>query len=1143
MDNGATIETQATKGKNALFMALVTGLAQQAKRKKKMARMDEREPTQEVASPPVESQRDAPVAALTNDIPKIRSTAKKANTLSTPEDELEPMVGSEALQRTSFPFQRTLPPPAPASSPRNISTPSPGRYHKMLSINKLGKEEPQHQIHAKAFREKAYIGPARKTVTEASPEKQPAVTKEVNQGVKEMATPIRIKCDDTFFAELKHRAALQNVTQSLLAENKETVASVAYLAGNDDVSALGSKSFESEKPRSIASQIPDVMIQRPPQQVEMKMPVVKPVELPVKYLDVLPDDEKKDIVVTNMKEFKAPLPFDEDGKLKVTKEAFQVGPEPSQTDELSVPSCEKVVEECAIQEKEIIVEERTVINKTTAIQTIGTEGNLSVKSAQVETGITDVDLAKVTENVPNELDTASKCAVDPAAVEDSNASSIKSDAITKVTFASTTSRRSLKSTKPTVDEDDEVRSFKSLPATFSSRSQVSFGRDFKEIAGKYGSESKVLQSVVEGNGNEDNPAKPAAVLLTSEAVRDVERITVTSRKHTVSTDKANADANDFDDDATAEISIKEITISSSVKGDRSTALASISSKIEHQTRRLAELEADALRKHKEAETAAIDAREALEKMLEVRSKEKVQKTEYAKKEPTLAEEDAVKSKEESSPLGEDYKSIASRSRRSSAVNGAPAKKKEVTKEQCIDRTGDDESQFSSCSTWSEESGLKAKSHDKKNNPNPKTTKTTPKSKDRDNGDYDYQSVTGSFNGNDAASAKSLSERSQQKDNKGRLSSNCCSDASSSQYSRSFDESSCGSSEAGSYYEDTSTSASEDSTYASSYKEDRKVSVIRRKHERNSNRNASSNKRSSSRGRHHAQIAISSRRSKSSSPVEIKKKAPLLPSLMSPDPPSNQGMPTQRESRSHQRSHSQPRSKFSQKMLAKNDMMMSKMKSSNKPNHLLSYSSRRSSNDVLHDAVKTTNAQSAISPETRLPAFSMHQSAPHEHEQLNYMIRDGRSPGARHPSFGSHGPASISLSGYTNKSNAISQRQMGSSPQNRQQQYQFTPNSVPSAPISLAGYTSKREEPALPTLTTAMRPKVGIIQNSSRPFAGHSNFSRGAGMPTSQQVSSYTTGSYQYNVEQRQYQPHRVGFLNSGTGRVNQYSMPSGGELL
>eukprot|EP01082_Thalassiosira_pseudonana_P005037 g4120.t1 g4120 contig15:386590-389442(-) len=54
--------------------------------------------------------------------------------------------------------------------------------------------------------------------------------------------------------------------------------------------------------------------------------------------------------------------------------------------------------------------------------------------------------------------------------------------------------------------------------------------------------------------------------------------------------------------------------------DDSTTLASISSKVVSQTQRLAQLEAEALRKHKEAEQAAAIARQALERMLKARSK-------------------------------------------------------------------------------------------------------------------------------------------------------------------------------------------------------------------------------------------------------------------------------------------------------------------------------------------------------------------------------------------------------------------------------------------------------------------------------------------------------------------------------------------
>lgn len=962
MDNKATAESRAMKGKNALFMALVSGLAQEAKRKKEMTKSDEREPSQEASVAIEVLARDAPSSI--------------GQHMAVPGDEeLEPMIGSEARMPPPSPSRQRapIPPPAPAASPRNIHTPSPGQYHKMLSINKLAKEEPQHQIHAKTFREKAYIGPTRKVFEEAT---QPSVAaKEAPK--QDSNETINVKCDDPFFAELKHRAALQNVTQSLLAENNEAAVASVILSNDDEVSALDSKSFESEKV-SVKIQPDSVEIMsRPPKSVAVKAVEVKPVELPIKYLDVLPDDEKKDIVITNMKEFKAPLPFDEDGKAEVASP------------------------------KSVQVE---------------TTENVSVEKSS------EIELVK---SVEVEADVQTKEAVDEGVAESIDActeTSTKSAANTKATTAS------FKSLKPRTDDDDEVRSFKSLPATFAGRSRISFRCDFKKGVEKHVSKNNGLGAITECNA-------------VSTGQKDEERA---PKGHTIAAEEAEADdLNDIDDEATASISIKEIAISS-VQGDRSTALASISSKIEHQTRKLAELEAEALRKHKEAENAATDAREALERMLEAKSKEKAKKVGYSKDTAGSA-----------NGIGEDYKSVTSMSRRSN--------KRDV------------KADISLCSTWSEES-------------------------------------------------RSHHGAARQKEAKGQIvhKSSMYSDASSSQYSQSFDESSFN--DVDSYRECDNSSA---------YQEDRKVSEIRKKHAKKSY-HTPSNKRSSTRGRLRGQTtAISTQRSRSASPVQISKKAPLLPSLMSPDPPSKQGKP-------RQRSHSQPRGRTSRNTSAKHDVLMSKSKRSNKPNHLLSYSSRRRSSETP-EPTKATAGKSSISPETRQPVFARHESSHHGQPK---MLHNEKPYATRHSPTGTHGDATISLAGYTSRYNVPQpQSQMGMSPQMMQQNYnhpyQYTPN-MTSAPISLAGYTRREESSHTPSIP--MRPTTGNMFQYSGQFGGASNFSHATCIQTPQQTSAYAMRPYSagqiLSGTQYQSQQQMAGFHNTvNRGRVNQYSMLSGGELL
>ena len=250
--------------------------------------------------------------------------------------------------------------------------------------------------------------------------------------------------------------------------------------------------------------------------------------------------------------------------------------------------------------------------------------------------------------------------------------------------------------------------------------------------------------------------------------------------------------------------------------------------------------------------------------------------------------------------------------------------------------------------------------------------------------------------------------------------------------------------------------------------------------------------------------------------------------MSPDPPSQQGKASRRIGDSHPRqkprsksrsksSHrmavendmpsqkpcSKSRSKSSHRTMAENDMHMSK-KSINKPNHLLSYSSVK-------------NSRKGISPETQQPILFRHKSAPHE--QSNSM------PGERQPFYGSYGSVPISLAGYTSRDNASSfQHKIGLSPQIGQQQYkqpyQYPSNNVPSTSISLAGYT---------------RP----TNYSTAAYGGLP-----MGIQTPQPVSQYPMRPYSSGQVQYQGQQHHVAFANPvSKSRVNQYSMPPGGEFL
>ena len=618
-------------------------------------------------------------------------------------------------------------------------------------------------------------------------------------------------------------------------------------------------------------------------------------------------------------------------------------------------------------------------------------------------------------------------------------------------------------------DDDDVQSFKSLPATFSSKfkSAVSFKRDFKDVLQKYGSKSKGMESVIE---NEVAVIKPKIDMKVKEIKEE--------EQNTLATEKANANEDDYDEVASTAISIKEITISSGSDQDdssvaRSTALATISSKIEHQTRKLAQLEADALRKHKEAETAAIDARLALEKMLDAKSKEKVEATDYtvgyksSLDGATQRAADGSKSSKLYKDKEKEQRSIVARAIKQNEVSIEKGQRKSEEYKSLASRSmknnGKEDSNFSLCSTWSEDDDASGRV-------------SAPMAKSKVTKDYDYESI------------RSRSQRGESEIESNSASGNAShySEASGSQYNASFGENSFMNEESDSYVEDESVC--DNSTSASTYREDSKVSDIKKKHGRiNTHRHQTEHTESHSLGE------------------TRKKKGLLLPSLMSPDPPSQQGKASRRVGDSHPRNkpRSKSRSKSSHRMTAEHDVRMSN-KSTNKPNHLLSYSSAKSS-------------PKGISPETRQPVLFRHKSAPHE--QSNYMM------GERQPSYGNNGAAPISLAGYTSRDNAPSfQHNLGVSPQISQQQYkqhyQYTPNNMPSASISLAGYN----RPTNYSTTAYGGPTMGI--QSPHPASHYP-------------VRPYNSGQMQYQGQQ-----HHVAFANPlSRSRVNQYSMPPGGEML
>ena len=1163
--SGASIDsspanTKTMKGKNVLFMALVTGLAKEAKRKKdteRKAKAEERQPSEEVASLVVTPERDAVV----NDIPTMTHNSSTAISV-----EHIPEISQESNMMHNAPLppsQRThgIPPPPPPSSAsafhdRNISTPSPGRYHKMLSINKLGKEEPTHQIQTKAYREKAYVGP-RKAIIGPYQTKDGSAT--VTDVIQEET--INIKVDDTFFAELKHRAALQNATQSLLAENKETVASIAAEPCNDEVSALGSNSFESEKtPKETFRAPPEAFgLECPPKQVQVQH--TKPVELPVKYLDVLPDDEKKDIVIENMKNDQAPLPFDEKVEVTLTEYKTAVGHTDvaspvaesfHSADELAETKAERkeqdridATEDNIKKKQAFLSSEEKVDVKVGKIETLVSHADETSHVAESSRGSDELEKIKIQKTEADQIDSAPFVKLVPVDTgmlteEHDNievtqlvqekidareshtittesypkpelpATSSNSETSTKIAVASVKSCRMGSSPKSLLsnDEDNEARSFKSLPASFVSNT-TSLRRDFEGVLEVDSCKTNRLGSVIESKGNTRVTTELSAEnTVATEAVKGEDHVTIEADVGTELleiemgtedvTKEANADVDDLSELGSTAISIKEITISSSAPGDRSTAIASISSKIEHQTRRLAELEAAALRKHKEAETAATDARVALEKMLEARSKEKTRKIDYYKREVTRLEEVKGGKTEQKKSAYEDCKSTASRTRYYS-TNDSDLEK------------GDAEADFSLRSTWSED--------------DLKSTKLVSKLKSKGTADYDYQSIISApedVPDRGEVFAKSLTRTSGQlKVNSGLASSSLYSEASFSQYSRDVHESTR-SDKSESYQSEL---ASDAFSYASSYTEDIKVSEIKKKHGRMNSYPTSRNRRSSTTGRHRVQSTLSSRRSRSASPSKIVKKSLFLPSLMSPDPPSKQGSSSrQLNSRARQRSRSQPKNKFPERKSMKKYTTLSKTIRPKKSDYMAPYTY---SPVNAHETVKTKNVLSAISPETRQPVLSTAlQGSPsitQSYEHLNAFP--------------------MSLAGYNNiDSKLISHSRMEIPPHNGHQQYkqhtQHTPNSVPSAPISLVGYKSRDQ------------PYFSQPAPTSQYSHGFANTSHSVGLQTPQQlvthaIRPYSTGQLSI-VRETQYhtQQHHAAFhAPAGKGRLNQYSMPTGGELI
>eukprot|EP00804_Cyclotella_cryptica_P010294 CCRYP_012232-RA/>CCRYP_012232-RA protein AED:0.32 eAED:0.32 QI:0/-1/0/1/-1/1/1/0/1579 len=1106
-----------------------------------------------------------PLSPPTNDIPEIKPSSRQ----------LKPVSPHSAHLAT-----KTMATSSPQLPRPSIRYPSPNlTTRKMMTINNLTKE-PQDQTKAAYYREKAYTTPFRdrsknsvntdKSCDENSRDdnkEDKETSQEESRKEKKITsqTTPSTAYDNGFFQELKHRAALQNATHALLnAEqaapehsNEQRLDAVVFQPCHDEVSALGSQSsFESEIPSKacVAKRSSREKTDVPPTEAAKTLFADRPSAQ--QTVEVLPDDEKKDIAIECMKEFKAPLPFDEgpaksglvdqgaaktsnsddykfvrstptaqstkvagettseedadyrlmalekDGDHSVqnqrrdendtlsrgsTKEENQ--PERLETDhdgsaksqspgkvqikQLNVHTSVATGKNAKIDEAKSSIEvkercldtaeedtERKLQSSPTpegthyvAIETLstvkGAESSLVLPKGTAsghDFAENDTGSRSVANKCPDEVVTHMNTSVKPVEVS--------SNDVESHTFMSGKSLRSHKSNQKDSGGTnfDEDRSLKSMPTT---SYQGTIRRDFREELEEFKSKMR-LAALMESKGKE-------------EATRNISRDVTQS---TVDKNKAHDKNEQQEDVGTCLISIKEIKVSST-RGDASTALASISSKMEHQTRRLAQLEAEALRKHKEAEKAAIKAREALEKMLEARSKPK-EKNVASKGDKVKQADLSISSTKGSCPeslkkipktggsikAGEkEYLSLASRSKHGSRDSCSMSEKLTGTRKQADKkwdlRDGrDDRADLSMCSTLSEDSGLKFDQ-----------AATTTGGRPKDYG-KDYTSVA-SRSGRISVAGSDVSEklsfaRSKQDEAKSvlhdrnvkqsilseaqSLSSrpkkytpslrHSYSDASFSQYSNSCAESSCRSSETGSTRELESVPSNDSSTRDSSTESiQHEVSETRTKHQNTSHRTLET-RRSSSKGRYRDLSPLSTRRSKSSSPVEVakKKKSLLLPSLMSPDPPSKPGNRSHRASndRTNRRSHSllrnkpsRSKSKDSRKLSAKTDLLMSKTNSSKKPNHLLHYSSRHSSN------VKTdtkANVPSGIMPEVRQPIMSRSTSAPQK--QSDYLF-SGKHPDARQPSFSSHGSAPISLANYTNRDSASSARpQIAMSPEKR-----------------------------------------------------------------------------------------------------------------
>lgn len=1225
-DKGATMEPKNRK--NALFMAAIAGLANEAKRK--LLEDDERQETVNPREQEQANQREKtvdevdfnkdldvppppphPRSALT--YPEInpptsplnRSLNREAAHETSSKHILEPITGRLARSGIDVtPLPPLSPPtndiPEINSSSRQLEHVSPNSAHvarktnttpspqpprpvirypspnlttrKMMTINNLTKE-PQHQIKAASYRGKAYITPFRErsknsvsadncsednSSVDDNEEKEKSQEGSPEEQKKTTQSSPNITDDSGFFQELKHRAALQNASHTLLnaehavakQSNKERVDSVALQSCHDEVSALGSQSsFESEVPSkaSVATQ-----------NSSNKAPLLSTQQT----IDILPDDEKKDIAIEVMKEFKAPLPFDEgsaksamadkgvdespilDDYQTVTStravrgtEVAGADPEVTLTegvereivakktdgyhsvqntsrDENETVSSSSTKRENQRQSKDMVDEGSAKTLQSAGVETkqleamaavnsvkidvvkpaIEMEGRTAAKvedtgsnlqssptangsnNATIETNTTlkaeesSSDRAKVPEeSTPNfeenrsdelrQSSTAAKC-YNEVVTKTNSAAKTAESALNHVESHTFTAIKSLRSHKSSLKYSgganlDEDRSLKSMPAT---SFQVPIRRDFREELEEFKSRMR-LAALMESAGKDE---------VVEKNPQDVKQSTLEKKETEYNNDKQG-------EEGACAISIKEIKVCTH-RGDASTALASISSKMEHQTRRLAQLEAEALRKHKEAEKAALKAREALEKMLEARSQPKgtnaasrvnnVKSADLSmcstrgsrpgslKKIPTTSGNIKVGDKESLS-LASRSKYSSKHSRNMSEKLSESTRKQAEMKSHLLDGR-DDIADLSMCSTLSEDSGLKfdkaipatgarARDHNHEKNYASVTSRSGRISVAGSNrseelsfarGKQDEaQRILSGRNINQTTLSETPSSTSRPKKYPPSLH-HSYSDASFSQHSASVAETSCRSSETGSSCELESVSSNGSSTHNSSTEGIRhEVGDVKKKHQ-NISHQILETKRSSSKGRYRDQSPPSTQRSKSSSPVEVtkKKKDLLLPSLLSPDPPSKPGN-RHRAGNDHanRRSHSLPRNKSSRskskdsgKMLAKTDFLMSKTNSSKKPNHLLHYSSRHGSKNVSKGT--TTHIPSRISPEVRQPVMSRSASTPQK--QSDFLV-SGKNPDSRQLSFSSHGSAPISLANYTSRESASSARhQFGMSPEIR-----------------------------------------------------------------------------------------------------------------